>query len=226
MATESTSQPSSRTRSTKQGALIQRIPLVPDLQSAWLILMHCASARANYLLRVIDPQQMQQFAQMHDQRLWHCLCELLGIAPDLCDDAARSSATLPLVLGGLGLRSALRTREAGFWASWADCLPMIHALHSGIAARIVKELDGLPNSHSLRAAVEAARRLSGVRGFEVPSWTALAAGLRPPPRDQDDEDSIRDKSGWQHEAASRIEQEHRESLFRVLAEPERALLRS
>ena len=42
----------------------------------------------------------------------------------------------------------------------------------------------------------------------------------------EDEFPIRDKSGWQHEAASRIEQEHRESLFRVLAAPERALLRS
>ena len=158
--------------------------MVPDLQSAWLILIHCASARANYLFRAIDPQQMQQFAQMHDHRLWHCLCEILGIAPDVCGDAARSAATLPLVLGGLGLRSALRTREAGFWAIWADCLPMVHARHPGIAARIVRELDGQPN------------------------------------------DPIRDKSGWQHEAASRIEQEHRESLFRVLAEPERALLRS
>ena len=144
----------------------------------------------------------------------------------MCDDAARSSASLPLVLGGLGLRSVLRTREAGFWASWADCLPMIHARHPGIAARIIGELDGQPNGHSLRAAVEVAHGLAGVRGFEVPSWNALLAGLRFPPRDQEDECPIRDKSGWQHEAASRIEQEHRESLFRVLAAPERALLRS
>ena len=99
---------------------------------------------------------------------------------------------------------------------------MIHVRHPGIAARIIRELDGQPNS--LRAAV--AHRLSGVRGFVVSSWTALAAGLRPPPRDQEDENPIRDKSGWQHEAASRIEQEHHESLFRVLAAPERALLRS
>ena len=103
---------------------------------------------------------------------------------------------------------------------------MIHARHPGIAARIIRELDGQPNGHSLRAAVEVAHRLAGVRGFEVPSWTALLAGLRPPPWDQEDEYPIRDKSGWQHEAASRIEQEHRESLFRVLAAPERALLRS
>ena len=74
---------------------------------------------------------------------------------------------------------------------------------------------------SSRSGTQIGRR-PRVRGSQ---WTGLLAGLRPPPRDQEDEHPIRDKSGWQHEAASRIEQEHRESLFRVLA-PERALLRS
>ena len=32
--------------------LLERIPAVQDVQSAWLILLHCAVARANYLLRV------------------------------------------------------------------------------------------------------------------------------------------------------------------------------
>ena len=31
----------------EQRKLLTRIPLVPDLQSAWLILLHCAAARAN-----------------------------------------------------------------------------------------------------------------------------------------------------------------------------------
>ena len=140
----------------KQETLIRRIPLVPDLQAAWLILLHCASARANYLLRVVDPEQVQQFAQMHDQRLWQCLCQLLGIAPDLCDDVARSSTTLPLVLGGLGLRSASRTRMAGFWASWADCLPMINARHPEVAARIIAQLEGDPSGQSVQSAAESA----------------------------------------------------------------------
>ena len=196
-----------------QETLIQRIPLVPDLQAAWLILLHCASARANHLLREGDPAQVLQYTQM---------CHLSGIAPDLCDAAARSTATLPLVLGGLGLRSAVRTRAAGFWASWADCLPMIEARHPEVAARIIAQLEGEPSGHSVWRAAQAAHGLAGVHGFEPPSWRALAAGLRPL-HDQEDGST---KAGWQHEASSRIEQEHRESLFRVLAEPERALLRS
>ena len=116
------------------------------------------------------------------------------------------------------MRSA--SRRAGFWASWADCLPMIHARHPEVAARIIAQLEGDPSGQSVQLAADSAHRLTGVRGFEPPSWRALAAGLRPP-HDQEQE-----KSGWQHEASSRIEQEHRESLFRVLPEPERALLRS
>ena len=204
----------------KQETLIQRIPLVPDFQAAWLILLHCASARANYLLRVVDPAQVLQYTQMHDQRLWLCLCHLLGTAPDLCDAAARSTATLPLVLGGLGVRSAVRTRAAGFWASCADCLPMIEARHPEVAARIIAQLEGEPSGHSVWHAAQAAHGLAGVHGFEPPSWRTLAAGLRPP-HDQEDSST---KAGWQHEASSRIEQEHRESLFRVLADSERALL--
>ena len=66
----------------KQETLIQRITLVPALQAAWLILLHCASARANYLFRVVDPSQVLQYTQLHDERMWNCLCHLLGIAPD------------------------------------------------------------------------------------------------------------------------------------------------
>ena len=112
------------------------------------------------------------------------VCVTLGIAPDLCDAAARSTATLLLVLGGLGLRSAARTRAAGFWASWADCLPMIEARHPEVAARIIAQLEGEPSRHSVWHAAQAAHGLAGVHGFEPPSWRALAAGLRPPRRGQ------------------------------------------
>ena len=35
--------------------LLDRIPHVPDVQSPWLLLLHCASARANHLLWVVSP---------------------------------------------------------------------------------------------------------------------------------------------------------------------------
>ena len=39
--------------------LLERIPLVPDLQFAWLPL-HCATSWANFLLRVVEPHALGQ----------------------------------------------------------------------------------------------------------------------------------------------------------------------
>ena len=38
--------------------LLGRIPAVPDLQSAWVLLLYCASTRANYFLRVCLPDSL------------------------------------------------------------------------------------------------------------------------------------------------------------------------
>ena len=71
------------------------------------------------------------------------------------DSGTRATASLPLSLGGLGLRSAQRTREAAYWASWSDTLPMIHARHPVVANLLVRHLDGDSWSPSLRAASQA-----------------------------------------------------------------------
>ena len=176
--------------------LLDRIPHVPDVQSAWLLLLHCASARANYLLRVVSPEQVQEFAGNHDTRLWACLCAILGIPPDMCDRMSHATATLPLVLGGLGLRSAVRTSPSAFWASWADCLHMVHQRHPAVSALLVHHLDGATDTPHLGAAVQVARALEGVHGFEVPSWPALAMGHRPPQNlDEFEIDAIRGGGG-------------------------------
>ena len=63
---------------------------------------------------------VNSFAESHDQGLWRCLCAIVVVPSETCDVLTRGTATLPLSLGGLGLRSAARTREAAHWASWAD----------------------------------------------------------------------------------------------------------
>ena len=109
----------------KQQFLLNAIPTVPDVQSAWLLLFHCASARANYQLRVVRPELVNSFAESHDQGLWRCLCAIVGVPAETCDGLTRATATLPLSLGGLGLRSAARTWKSAYWASWADTLSMV-----------------------------------------------------------------------------------------------------
>ena len=160
--------------------LLQAIPGVPDLQSAWLFLLHCASARANYHLRVVRPEMVLEFALAHDENMWRGLCRILEVPANACSRIARDVSSLPLSLGGLGLRSAFRTRVSAFWASWADTLPMVQNRHPHIADVMVCHLEGVTQSPCLAAASSAAAELDDL-DWEVPQWSALAAGLRPLP---------------------------------------------
>ena len=141
----------------KQQFLLNAIPTVPDVQSAWLLLLHCASARCNFQLRVVRPELVNSFAESHDQG-----------AVETCDGLTRATATLPLSLGGLGLRSAARTRESAHWASWADTLSMVQARHPSVAELMVYHLEGESWSPSLRPASQAATELDGIQGFILP----------------------------------------------------------
>ena len=72
--------------------LLDRIPEVPDVQSAWLLLSYCAAARANFFLRSVDPDESEEFAQAHDEGVWRCFSRIMGLSPS-CD--ARIQASLP-----------------------------------------------------------------------------------------------------------------------------------
>ena len=109
---------------------ISRIPEVKDVQSAWLLLLHCASARACHLTRVVRPSAVGDFTETHDKTLWQCLSDILKVDPLQCDE----------VVGGLGLRNSGRMRVPAFWASWADCLPMMHKRYPQIAVEF-RELE-------------------------------------------------------------------------------------
>ena len=54
------------------------------------------------------------------------MCEILRVDPGERSANARNSATLLLAVGGVGLRSAVRTSGS---ASWADALAMIKQRH-------------------------------------------------------------------------------------------------
>ena len=94
-----------------------------------------------------------------------------------------------------------------------------------VADTIVARLEEHPHTTCLNAA--AADRLAGVPGFVVPSWSALARGVRPPPRGPEDFEPGAQWSGWQHEASSRMEQDFRVTQhFPLLSDSELALMRS
>ena len=131
------------------------IPTMPDVQSAWLLLLHFASARANYYLRIVRPELVATFSRTHDEGFWKCLSTIVDVSIDTCETLMRATATLPLSLGGLGLRSEARTQLAAYW-------PMIQTRHPAVADLVLRHA-----SPSLRAASEAATELEGVQAFEV-----------------------------------------------------------
>ena len=118
------------------------------------------------------------------------------------------SVTLPLSLGGLGIRSAFRSRESAHWASWADCLAMVKARHPIVAARIVGELGGFTPVACL-GDVQVCALALGVVGIELPSWSSLADGARPVLARGDVQDQPR--SGWQREVSLKAEQHFRDT---------------
>ena len=50
-------------------ALLQRIPDMKDLQCAWLVLLYCAGARANFYIRTVSPSLSHAFATQHDTQI-------------------------------------------------------------------------------------------------------------------------------------------------------------
>ena len=82
-----------------------------------------------------------------------------------------------------------RASISACWASWEDCLPMMFAQHPEVAFRLVRQLEGHPDSPSLAAAVSSARVLSGTMG----------EGVRPRMLEPDEFEPGIERGGWQHE---------------------------
>ena len=210
----------------KHDELLGRIPAVPHLQSAWLLLLLCAQPRSNYLLRVQPPADTGEVAESHDRAIARCLGRLLSGTdePFELSQLQARRAQLPLRYGGLGLRSAAASRAAAYWASWADAMPVIGERHPRVLARLLMGLAdprGASATPSTRAAAqaEAALRLAG---FDAPPWTALADGLATGEASHFG-DAAR---GWQQAACASLDQRALETLLSDLDGASRALLLS
>ena len=105
----------------EQRCLLERIPLMQDFQSAWLLLLHCASARANYQIRAVCPAAVELHARTHDENIWQCLGRRLTLL-----SAAMKSGSPP----------HLRCR----WGVWASEAPSEReCLLSGQVGQIVSQ---------------------------------------------------------------------------------------
>ena len=82
---------------------------------------------------------------------------------------------------------------------------MIFNRHPHFANLFVHELEGAREG-ALGAATR--RAVTGVLGFDPPTWEDLAHGARPPPAEPEDMEPWSGR-GWQHVAASKVEFQHR-----------------
>ena len=157
-------------RLEEQDRLLSRIPHVPNLQSAWLLLLYCAAPRSTYLLRTLSPADTADFAASHDAAIQHCLAQMLagGDGDMPLPELSHRRAQLPLSMGGLGLGSAVQQRHAAYWSSWADTA---RAGRSGHPSPPAAGRDGQWNSPPAR---EQQNRL--------PASCAQKASLRQPGR--------------------------------------------
>ena len=172
-------------RLAKEKQLWDAIPEVPDLQSSWQLLVQCAGPRANHLLRTLPPSQSRAYAEAHDDGMWAAGQALLGELPGSAEEVkmARDLATLPMRMGGLGLRSASRTAPAAYWASLADALPMIAQRLPAVAEMAINSLEQRQATESrpqgLAEAVAASELLAREGFLQRPGWHELRGGLRP-----------------------------------------------
>ena len=214
-------------RMQEERKLLEQLPELPDLQCSWLLLSMCASTRANHALRTLPPSESRGYAAAHDAAIWETLQACLGGEP--LDDAPHAwpIATLPAVLGGLGLQSAQRTAPAAYWAAWADALPVMRARAPDLASRCREALEGGPGRDApcLREAVEAGALLREAGWQTCPTWSALLDGVRPPPADDAGPGDW--PHGWQMRATRTLNTHFRErTLLPDMPPSSQALLRS
>ena len=211
-----------------QDCLLPRIPLVPHLPCAWLLLLFCGAPRCTYMLRTLPPAHTAAFAMRHDAAVLSCLEMLLGGgeagAPLPATSARR--AQLPLRMGGLGLGFAVQERR--ILGVWADTLPALGAHHPGTLADLVRPLLDVSAANmppSARAAEQAAQHLRS-QGFDAPPWASLLERDEAAAASRSQWEGGHSRPGWQHAAGASLHTRAPETLFADLDPASRALLLS
>ena len=189
-------------RIQEEQKLREAISWVSDLQCAWQILWQCAGLRCHHFLRTLTPSKSMEYARQHDVGNVTTVEALLsGLTEDTDqNDTAWHIASLPMRLGGLGLRSAKRISPGAYWASWADALHMIQQRLPPVAEHVVGSLSEHAAEDCLRELQEAASELDRDGFVNRLSWSALQGGQHPPFGNSGEW-----QHGWQYHASSSFE---------------------
>ena len=215
-------------RMEKEMVLLERLSDLSDLQCKWVLLSQSAVPRANHSLRILPPSLSRRYAEAHDQAVWSAFCTTFGASHYHDDAAARNVSTLPGRMGGLGLRSASRTAEGAYWASWVDAIHVMSNKAPDVADAVQAELGRAGGStvRCLRELQECRGELLRAGALDLPTWAAARQGAKPPPA-CDGTDAADLDRGWQCHVCSFSENLFLEQVVRPSSDAARlALLRS
>ena len=191
-----------------------------DGKMATLLPMKVLAIRSLFRTYVFDAAYM--YAQQHDTAMRNTLAalvqreELRHASPIL-----EALCSLPHKHGGLGLRSAIRTSPAAYWASVADAIPEIQKRYPQMSQDFIYHLLNPETAPASLAEATHARVILMSSGYvDCPPWQEIANGLRP--------EMVLDTEpgewahGWQFCASSKIEAKHRETTISAMTPSARA----
>ena len=205
--------------------LLQQLPALDDLQASWLLLLFCASPRANYALRNMPPALTNNFAVDHDLATSATLAELAQSGP--LPAAALARAHLPLADGGLGLLSATCLAPAAYWASWAVTLPILHTQAPHFIAALQPHFqESTQGPHQFQATQAAAEHLTQVGWAPLPCEQLLLGAGPPPLQNTDDQGPPTFHKGWQRLAAAAQRKAMKDELLNTPDPASQAMLAS
>ena len=189
-------------RLAEEQRLWDAIPTVPE----------CAGPRCHHMLRTLPPSQSEVYARGHDSGMERVMRTLLALPGDRHDqEMAHNIASLPMRMGGLGLRRALRIAPGAYWASWADALHMIHQRLPDVADRVVQNLSDREDPGGCLGELRGVAIQLDRQGFAGrPEWHSLKMGVRPQGIFQAEPGEW--PHGWQYHASSSSEHTFRKNV--------------
>ena len=183
------------------------------LQCAWLILMFCAAARANYFLRVVHPGSSEE----HGAAIWQVFLQLSNITGG---HETRDLASLPQA-------RRIGTPQCG--SRSPSSLLVQLGLSQRFGSVILRlQMQSCWPSFGAEAACTSKRgeHLQGV-GFDAPEWGDLVCGVRPGYDPLVDDWPRLSTQGWQHFASEAVEASFlADTIWPRLDVPHQALMRS
>ena len=141
---------------------------------------------------MVPPLQSERCAAGPDSGMQQTMVSLLGGLPG---DQGQITivfnlSSLPMKLGGLGLRSARRLAPAAHWVSWADAMPMLQERVPNATEVLARELARMPVEGCLGELHTAWG--SWIVKASSTDMEELLAGARPTPP------LVADPGEWQH----------------------------